>query len=186
MIDRFFPTFLYRANLGPLVNNEYIYKKALQLKSENKTGHSWDSGVYNSLDSVNIQSDPWIDKLITMTQVHIHQFLSEIKSKSYSQIECRDCWVNVYEKGDYQEIHTHANSHISVVYYVKVPQNSGQIIFSNPTYLTDSLPIEDNESVRYTPAESDILVFRSSVPHRVSRNTSDDIRVSVALNFLLK
>lgn len=185
MIEAWFPTLIYKTNLGPLINNEELYKKALELKKGNP-GHKWDSGVYNSLDAVDIRNDPYIKELVTVAKAHAHQFMTEIRGKKYNTIECRDCWINVYEKGDYQEIHTHANSHLSLVYYVKVPPNSGQIIFSNPTYLTESMPIDDNGSVRYTPEESDILIFKSSLAHRVSRSQSDQLRVSVALNFLLR
>lgn len=185
MIEAWFPTLIYRNNLGPLVNNEELYKKALELK-KSKPGHVWDSGVYNSLDAVDIRNDPYVKDLITVIKTHAQQFLSEIGAKKYKGIECRDCWFNVYEKGDYQEIHTHANSHLSVVYYVRVPPESGQIIFSNPTYLTESMPIDDsNGSTRYTPNDSDVLIFKSNLAHRVSRSQSSELRVSVALNFLL-
>lgn len=185
MIEAWFPTLIYRNNLGPVMNNEALYKKALELK-KSKPGHNWDSGVYNSLDAVDIRNDPHVKEFITVAKSHAHQFLTEIGGKKYKGIECRDCWFNVYEKGDYQEIHTHANSHLSVVYYISVPENSGQIIFSNPTYFSESMPIDDNSgSTRYTPGDSDILIFKSNLAHRVSRSQSVQLRVSLALNFLL-
>lgn len=185
MIDSFFPTLIYRNNLGPLANNEALYKKALEVRKMKNPVVIWDSGVYNSLASIDIRDDPLVRDLITMCKLCVHQYMTEIKGINYKDIECTDCWFNVYEKGDYQEIHAHIESHISAVYYVRVPPKSGDIIFTNPTHLTAAMPIEDNGSARYTPGNSDILVFKSNLAHRVSRSQSDELRVSVALNFLL-
>jgi len=64
MIEAWFPTLIYRNNLGPVMNNEALYKKALELK-KSKPGHNWDSGVYNSLDAVDIRNDPYVKEFIT-------------------------------------------------------------------------------------------------------------------------
>ena len=41
-------------------------------------------------------------------------------------------WANINPPGGYNRPHLHPNSHFSGVYYIKAPENSGQIVFNEP------------------------------------------------------
>jgi len=99
-------------------------------------------------------------------------------------------WFNINHRGNYNNSHRHPNSYFSVVYYVKVPNNSGDIVFERPDHMMDYLPIVvPNEntwgSYTFTPEEGMLLVFPSYLNHRVEMNKAegDDERISIALNF---
>lgn len=104
--------------------------------------------------------------------------------------KCQEGWLNIYDNKDYQEYHTHEGSTISVVYYLKSPQGSGNIVFRSP-HTTDMLPIKDIKTMTnlsyktcyYKPEERSLLVFRSYIPHMVEQNKSSEPRISLAFNF---
>lgn len=187
MIEAWFPTLIYKDNLGPLVDNQALYKKAVELKQNTPKSREWDA--YSTLAAVNIMDDLLILDLISKCKVHVLNFVRELGANEFKTVRCSECWFNLYEKNDYQEIHTHMNSHISLVYYVRVPPGSGNIVFTSPTYLTDLFRTSctrDDTTASYTPSESDVMIFKSNVAHRVTPNKTDNHRVSVAMNFILE
>lgn len=189
MIEAHFPTLIYHVPINTLVDNEALFSLALETEKNVKKVKFWDSNVYTSLDAIDLRANPFICELLTVSKTHVLHFLNYLKISRVKEIICASVWVNVYNIGDYQEIHSHANHHFSAVYYVKVPENSGSLIFTSPDYLTISLPpnVEDGSplqnSATYNPQESELFIFPSLAPHRVTRNMSSDKRVSIAMNF---
>jgi hypothetical protein len=77
------------------------------------------------------------------------------------------------------KIHNHGSPfNMSAVYYVSVPQNSGKFVFQFK--INDSI---DNRMF-INPIESYYILFPSSINHFVTRNNSDDLRISLSFNFL--
>ena len=98
-------------------------------------------------------------------------------------------WININPPGTSNERHTHPGSDLSVVMYVKVPENSGDIEMTNPAYiesfnLLSAARPEANlsPSVSITPVEGRVLIFPSNILHRVLENKSDNDRISIAWN----
>jgi uncharacterized protein (TIGR02466 family) len=98
-------------------------------------------------------------------------------------------WINIAPTGEYQEVHKHGGSHFSVAYYVKTPQNCGNIIFNNlETFISGVLPVQQfsnlySESYSYTAEESKLIIFRSNLLHLVEKNRSSEDRCSISANF---
>jgi len=181
MIQSILPTLVYRDNLASSLDNDYLYRKALDLSETTQVVNKWDSGMYNSLEVTDITQDKEVKRLIDLCRLHISKFALEFGVKR--EIHCSDCWFNVYKPGDYQEFHTHPLQHFSAVYYVKVPRGSGSLVLSGPDNMYP-LPSPNFESqFEIDPEESDLVIFRSNILHRVSRNKTDQIRVSIAMNF---
>ena len=69
--------------------------------------------------------------------------------------------------------HSHRPADISAVVYLKVPPKAGHIVF---------WPTKD---YRYTipPHKGRFLLFPSWIDHHVTRNLSEEPRVSVSINF---
>lgn len=182
MIEALFPTLLCRENLGALIDNNYLYQKSLEMKKDVKEKHLWDS-VYNTLGTIDITLDLEVRRLVEVCKYIVMNFSREFGYKN-PKVECIDCWFNVYEHGDYQEDHIHGKSHFSLVYYVKVPENSGSIVFTSCDGVNDTFSLALN-IVDYTvvPCESEVILFRSNLHHRVHKNRSNEHRVSIAMNF---
>ena len=109
-------------------------------------------------------------------------------------ISCVGSWINLSKPTNFQETHVHPKSHFSAVYYVKVPNNSGSIIFRNHSNLTNlfPLPFDKNQKTvfniqTYTiePNECDLIIFRSNLQHMVEKNNSNENRVSISMNFTI-
>ena len=55
-------------------------------------------------------------------------------------------WVLKHEPNDYNPAHSHANSLITGVYYLEVPEHSGDITFHKPDGLTNIFHVSTNLS----------------------------------------
>lgn len=103
-------------------------------------------------------------------------------------------WVNINRKGDYNKRHLHFDGalFLSGVYYVKVPKNSGNIIFYDPRgQLVNTMPdhkyYNDGTEYQYIePQEGMILFFPTWIEHEVEENRTDEDRISIAFNILVE
>ena len=105
-------------------------------------------------------------------------------------------WANINPPGGYNRPHIHPNSHFSGVYYIKAPQNSGEIVFNDPRSAAHMIMPERVKNikppshlwreVRVIPLEGRMLMFPSWLWHCVEPNESNDIRISVSFNFIQK
>ncbi|MEJ2329834.1 MAG: hypothetical protein P8Z33_08195 [Gammaproteobacteria bacterium] len=82
-------------------------------------------------------------------------------------------WFNEMQPGDKTTLHTHNDGDelLSGVYYLEVPEGSGDIIF----HFT-------GETASFTPAAGDLFLFSPALPHEVGENRSHNVRLSVAFN----
>ena len=104
--------------------------------------------------------------------------------------------ANINPPGGYNRPHIHPNSHFSGVYYIKAPQNSGEIVFNDPrsaAHMVMPERVKDIKppshlwrEVRVNPLEGRMLMFPSWLWHCVEPNESNDIRISVSFNFIQK
>jgi len=110
-------------------------------------------------------------------------------------------WYNVNYKYSSNREHTHPNAFLSGVYYVKVPENSGNIIFLRANsehdkmeFIHNKISEEDlqidnnriNTEHWYTPVEGMLILFPGHLSHYVRQNLTneiDDRRISLSFNF---
>lgn len=106
-------------------------------------------------------------------------------------------WVNVHRHGDQAGPHTHNNSLISGVLYLKAAEGSGDIVFHRdirslvpfPPALDldmDSFNIYNCKSWGHKPTTNDICLFPSVVSHSVDPNDSSEDRWSLAFNVFVR
>lgn len=97
-------------------------------------------------------------------------------------------WININEYGHFNWCHTHPESVLSGVYYVKTPPGCGNIEFQNPcTDLMTSMRVKNynvfNSSSFEVPSEEGTLyIFPSWFPHKVYPNLSKEERISISFN----
>ena len=104
-------------------------------------------------------------------------------------------WANINPPGGYNRPHTHPNSLWSGVYYVKTPENSGNLKCEDPRPCANIarprrrkgvLPSYLWNEVHFEPKAGRLIMFPSWLNHGVDPNQSNDIRISVSFNFLQK
>ena len=82
-----------------------------------------------------------------------------------------DCWSNVYYTDSKCHVHHHFPATFSLVYYVTVPEGSGEIYFP-----------DINQS--FLPTEGTLLCFRGDLKHGVNSGTFQGQRVIVGINII--
>lgn len=91
-----------------------------------------------------------------------------------------DMWSHIHEKNMSTNQHSHYPADVSGVFYIKVPEGSGQLVFhpaANP-YHPGRIP--------FKPEEKLFFLFPSFLDHSVTRNQSDETRISLSFNFKIK
>ena len=82
-------------------------------------------------------------------------------------------WFNAMEAGHRTTLHHHDENDelLSAVYYIRVPDNSGDLILH-----------DDDRRVCIQPQEGKLVMFAPHVLHEVTVNHSSELRLSVGMN----
>lgn len=82
-------------------------------------------------------------------------------------------WFNAMGPGQRTAPHHHDENDelLSAVYYIRVPENSGDLILHDA-----------DKSIRVRPQEGKLVLFAPAVVHEVTTNLSSEMRLSVAMN----
>lgn len=88
-------------------------------------------------------------------------------------------WFNYMPPGATTTLHTHDDDDelLSAVYYVVVPENSGNLIIYDDAENAVLNKIEINSKT------GEFIFFKPDVRHEVSRNNSNEHRLSIGINF---
>ena len=83
-------------------------------------------------------------------------------------------WFNYMPPGATTTLHTHDDDDelLSCVYYVIVPENSGNLII-----------YDGEKKIEIDSQTGDFVFFKPDVRHEVSRNNSTEHRLSIGMNF---
>jgi uncharacterized protein (TIGR02466 family) len=155
-------------------------------------------GGYQSKDiHDNIFDNEHIIDLFSKVNQCVYE-ISRIMGIRKNKLELSNFWININSKKDYNLPHTHFGGIISGVFYIKVPENSGDLIFINrndeivKSYLTFSNLIGgiDYDYTQFTselwkiqPKENNLILFPSWLEHYVQSNSSDEDRISISFNY---
>ena len=82
-------------------------------------------------------------------------------------------WFNAMEAGHRTTLHHHDENDelLSAVYYIRVPENSGDLILH-----------EGDEQVSIQPQEGKLVMFAPDLLHEVTAHLGSGLRLSVAMN----
>ncbi len=99
-------------------------------------------------------------------------------------------WININQKFNSNQSHTHPGCILSGVYYIKTPKECGNIKFIHPAQdmmtrdWSNSISFNSyNSELWWLPSEEGRLyVFPSWIKHLVEPNMSDEERISISFN----
>lgn len=198
LIHSMFLNLLYSVNIDQFRNlNSHFHKKVVSLKKKHPNkdagiNHNWNCNTFNSIGLYALEDDPKFQDLNHEIMNHVKKF-SDVFGADIKNVESTGAWINLAGPGCYQEYHRHPNSHFSFVYYVKVPQNSGNIVFESHDYISDMFPLPIQrvtppsfKHYTYVPKECDLIIFRSNMQHMVTFNASNEDRVSISGNVVFQ
>lgn len=124
------------------------------------------------------------EKLMSQTDVNTSNF------------RISNMWINVNGKDNYNALHDHPESHLSGVFWIKTPKESGVIQFTTPrmfqrTKFLHALGDDAKQKFHldfewnFEPENGTMMIFPADLLHRVTPNCSEEDRISIAFNIWL-
>ena len=103
-------------------------------------------------------------------------------------------WLNIHDKGDWAQQHSHANALFTGVLYTQVDDNTGKIVFHNSPHSTNLIPstiqldmdewnVCNSKTWSLSTTNNQLVFFPATLLHSVTKNESDIKRYSLAFNF---
>ena len=162
-----------------------IAKKILKEQKDLNKGVS--KSNENGFQTQDINNNYLKQKILEWTSMVIS---NDFCLKQNLQINLLNMWINENNQYSYNKIHLHSNSHLSGVYYIDCPPNTGNIYFYRPDYtasITGLFNFFDNMS-EFNPTKNiknytnQFLLFPSTMVHGVSQNINKRSRISLSFN----
>ncbi|MFL2520396.1 MAG: TIGR02466 family protein [Alphaproteobacteria bacterium] len=186
----FFPTPVWAIQLEnyKLVNEEmYNYIKIQQKVDGVGINKSNIKGWHSKNFNLN-EKEP--QNFISFISSSIEQVMIDMnwdKEKQLTKID--NMWAIVNIGGSANLRHQHGNSTISGAYYVRAPENCGDIVFYDPrpapvySYPNAKQPNSLNAQVNaISPKEGALVLFPSYLDHSVNENLSKNERIVISFN----
>jgi len=115
--------------------------------------------------------------------------------KKGTTIKLEKVWIDIGHIGAYNPLRNHPKSDLSGIFWIKVPKNSGDIMFTNPiSYsnfgLDEALSEEFKKNTNFYSShsikslEGNIILFPSFLMHEISDNNNDEDRISISFNLV--
>ena len=108
----------------------------------------------------------------------IKQMKVDFQAATGEKISALSYWGHIHEKNMSTNMHNHYDTYVSVV-YLEVPEGSGSIVFlpkfnqyNNSAYKS-----------KFAPERGAYYMFPGYLDHFVTRNLSDELRISLSINF---
>ena len=100
-------------------------------------------------------------------------------------------WLNYMGPNQQCHTHTHSNSYVSGILYVKCHETLDKITFYNEDYHAIELCIKNqnlfnSDSWVFPVKTKDVVMFPSSLTHGVDTTEGDDTRISLVFNVFIK
>ena len=188
-----FPTPIWTMQLDNYENvNELMFNYIkIQQKSDeigiNKSNvKGWHSKDFDLKENVT-------QKFIGFISPSIEQVMTDMNwEKEKQKIKISNMWAIVNKGGSTNLRHQHGNSTISGAYYVRAPENCGEIVFYDPRpapvyfHPKNNKPNPLNATVNsVNPVEGVLVLFPSYLDHSVNENKSDKERIVISFNINL-
>ena len=188
-----FPTPIWTISLDNYnkINEEmYSFIKAEQNKDQKGINKSnvkgWHSKDFDLKENVT-------QKFIGFISPSIEQVMTDMNwEKEKQKIKISNMWAIVNKGGSTNLRHQHGNSTISGAYYVRAPEDCGEIVFydprpapiySYPKAISSNLLNAQVNGI--SPKEGALVLFPSYVDHSVNENKSNEERIVISFNITI-
>lgn len=170
------------------VNEEmHTYIKELQNKDQIGISKSNLKGWHSKDFNLN-ERQP--QNFISLIYSSIEQVMHDMNWDKQKQIaKINNMWAIINTGGSANLRHQHGNSTISWAYYVRAPENAGDIIFYDPrpapiySYPNAVAPNSLNAQINgISPKEGALVLFPSYLDHSVNENKSNEERIVISFN----
>ncbi len=186
----FFPTPVWTLQIDNYKNvNEEMHSYIKELQNKDQIGISksnlkgWHSKDFNL-------NERQPQNFISLIYSSIEQVMHDMNWDKQKQIaKINNMWAIINTGGSANLRHQHGNSTISGAYYVRAPENAGDIIFYDPrpapiySHPNALSPNSLNAQVNgISPKEGALILFPSYLDHSVNENKSNEERIVISFN----
>lgn len=191
MLYELFPTKIfkksYTGDLIKLQNSIIPFLDPIFEESKTDNQVSMRNGGICSVNVCNnLQDRIDISELVNFVKSTVEEYWKELNYVE-ANIKIYHSWANVYPPGSYIDNHNHSPSPLTASFYLKKPQESGNIIFENPisTLLRyqpyKGLSDKDNYASAFDEVieinEGDLVIFPGWIMHKTQPNRSAENRI---------
>ena len=179
-----FPNTVFNTDLDG-IDNDAIAKYAYELKALDSKGAG------------KPEEDGWQSDNITSSPFHYENLMKNIceamddvcTELQLPPVQLYNTWININPPKTYIDSHTHDNALFSGVYYIKTPENCGNIVFKRMDNARYFMPILSGPN-SFLSTRSEVrgkegllLIFPAWLHHQVLLNNSKEDRISMSFNF---
>jgi len=190
-MDLIFPTPIWWTDAN--IDNSVLKRLALELKEEDPIGRVVsNSGGWQSNDLYSFTHK----ELIPLNNIILEQAKRCLIDYGYclnsGYLEVSNFWININYFKDSNVAHFHDRSFVSGVYYIDAEASQGEIFFSKNSaeaFIVSSAAghiVERNDlscvEQTYEVKTGRLILFPSSLMHRVAENLSKHPRISISWN----
>tara|TARA_A100001015_G_C14572431_1_gene549650 strand:- start:66 stop:554 length:489 start_codon:yes stop_codon:yes gene_type:complete len=93
-----------------------------------------------------------------------------IKNYQVDFFACETCWYQIYEQNDFHEMHTHAHTNFTNVFYLQLPSEE----------------LVTKMKQNFTAEEGDLISFPGFVPHESPKNIYKKHKIIISFNSSIK
>jgi uncharacterized protein (TIGR02466 family) len=185
-----FPTAIWSTQLEDADRLNFDLIDAIQqLRHQDPKGEQW-SNVLGWHSQDNLHQQDSFKPLMQLVISHVEEVAKFLKwDLQKVSLYITTCWAIANPTHASNSTHNHPNSILSGVYYVQVPENSGNIFFTDPRPGSQMLIPPTQEStpwtlsrVTYRSVAGALLLFPSWLVHGVEPNLSSAERIAISFN----
>ena len=192
-----FATPIYRVNLPP---NEFQYNALDELLAnlfDTSREAIWggETGKSTGEKDLYLFRKMEMQWLLAAAKPHAYKFWEQLNYRKDAVLSITSAWANLHQYGQLTKEHSHcggaSRGHLSGVYYFKKPENSGNIMFTDPLeYIHKMTPAavydETVHSMHHevTARQFDLVLFPSWVKHQTQPNLSNGDRIAISINYI--
>ena len=188
MIDKWFST-IFDYDICNNINTQELIElsyKVFEL-SEGRTTTNVNSWQSNDLDL----SLPVLQPLLKEVHNKFELLHEQYGFKKNLMPAIDNLWINIYPHGGTTQAHIHSDNIFSGVFFIKTPENSGQLVFPHPAAnfnyhfyksVLDDYNQNNSSFCKHLPQKNKMIVFPSYALHYVEPNLSYEDRISIAFN----
>ena len=193
-IDVIFANFIGGSVLKT-IDNHSLKTFILALKKKDKEGRilsnygGWQSHCLSLKENV-------LKNLLIEIEKNLVPLEQALRLRKEFKIKVSSIWANVSGTGAVHTPHIHNGSILSGVYYVSLPENSGNLRLMNPnlfnyvtltfmgkieTFTEGPTPFTSG-NMEFKGSQGSLVIFPSHICHYVLPNLSKEVRISISFN----
>ena len=127
-----------------------------------------------------------LNMLCNEIKEHLNKFI-EKENYDVPSLQIADCWINWYKKNQHAQPHKHVSA-LSVVLFVEVEKSNSKFFFHSNSnfalYKKEDAHTNFSNVKELNVKDGTVLFFDSSLHHSVSQNTTNEKRITVAINYV--